>query len=199
MSFMKEKRFGIDIDGTVTCPTSLVPFLNKAFSLNITLNDIKTYDLSEALNIPSEKMREWFDETEPAIYAASPLAKGADAVLRKWQKSHHLLFISARRQHLLDITESWFEKQQLLYDHLELIGSHNKIEAAKRHAVDIFFEDKHDNAVMLAEELQIPVILFNTPYNQDAVPANVIRVENWKEADQWVEKWLQTNEAAPFI
>lgn len=38
---MKEKRFGIDIDGTVTCPTSLIPFINKDFSLNITLDDIK--------------------------------------------------------------------------------------------------------------------------------------------------------------
>ncbi len=195
---MKEKRFGIDIDGTVTCPSSLVPFLNDAFSLNITLQDIKKYDLAEALNISPDKMRDWFDKTEPAIYAASPLAKGAGEVLAKWQKSFHLLFISARRQHLLEVTEKWFQEQQLYFDHLELIGSHNKVEAAKRHAVDVFFEDKHDNAVMLAEELKIPVVLFNTPYNQETVPDNVIRVENWYEANLWVKNWLKTNEADFF-
>ncbi|OMP67757.1 hypothetical protein BTO28_06895 [Domibacillus epiphyticus] len=195
---MKEKRFGIDIDGTVTCPTSLVPFINDAFSLNITLEDIKKYDLSEALNIPPDKMRDWFDKTEPEIYASSPLAEGAGAVLSKWQHQFHLLFISARRQHLFDITETWFKDKSIHYDHIELIGSHNKLEAAKQYEVDIFFEDKHDNAVMLAEELCIPVILFNTPYNQDPIPKNVIRVNNWYEADSWVNQWCKTKEIVPL-
>ena len=30
-------RFGIDIDGTVTCPTSLLPHINKQFGCNLTL------------------------------------------------------------------------------------------------------------------------------------------------------------------
>lgn len=196
---MLQKRFGIDIDGTVTCPASLVPFLNEAFSLNITLEDIKQYDLSAALNIPPDKMRDWFDQTEPAIYAASPLAEGADSILAKWQKQFHLLFISARRQHLFDVTEKWFQDKQIYYDHIELIGSHDKVEAAKRHKVDIFFEDKHDNAVTLAEELRIPVVLFNTPYNQDPVPDRVVRVNNWHEADLWVQQWLEQGEIRPLI
>ena len=199
MSTMKQKRFGIDIDGTVTCPASLVPFLNQSFSLNITLQDIKQYDLSAALNIPADKMRDWFDETEPAIYAASPLAEGADRILAKWQKSFQLLFISARRQHLLEVTEQWFQNKQIQYDHIELIGSHDKVEAAKRHKVDIFFEDKHDNAVVLAEELSIPVVLFNTPYNQDPVPDRVVRVNNWREADLWVQQWLKQDDIHPIM
>lgn len=198
MKQVKEKRFGIDIDGTVTCPTSLVPFINDAFSLNITLQDIKKYDLSEALNIPLDQMRAWFDETEPVIYASSPPADGAEHILSKWQQQFHLLFISARRKHLFDITETWFKEQKILYDHLELIGSHNKVEAAKRNGVDIFFEDKHDNAVMIAEELHIPVVLFNTPYNQDSIPDHVIRVDNWYEADAWVHQWIKTNEIGPI-
>ncbi|OLN23529.1 hypothetical protein BTO30_05260 [Domibacillus antri] len=195
---MKEKRFGIDIDGTVTCPASLVPFINEAFSLNITLQDITKYDLAEALNISPDKMRIWFDATEPDIYSSSPLAEGAAAILSKWQQQFHLLFISARRRHLLEITETWFQEKKITYDHLELIGSHNKIEAAKRNKVDIFFEDKHDNAVMLAEELRIPVILFNTPYNQDPIPENVIRVDDWYEADACVQQWIKTNEITPL-
>ena len=199
MNNMKEKRFGIDIDGTVTCPSSLIPFINESFSLNVTLQDIKQYDLAAALNISPDKMRDWFDQTEPAIYTASPLAEGADKVLAKWQKTFHLLFISARRQHLFDITEKWFQDQQIHYDHIELIGSHDKVAAAKRHQVDIFFEDKHDNAVMLAEELDIPVVLFNTPYNQDPVPNQVIRVNDWNEADLWVQQWLQQGRISPLL
>lgn len=41
-----QKRFGIDIDGTVTSPDALVPFLNEGFKLQLTLDDITQYDLT---------------------------------------------------------------------------------------------------------------------------------------------------------
>ncbi|KKB33240.1 nucleotidase [Bacillus thermotolerans] len=187
---MTRKRFGIDIDGTVTCPTSLIPFINEDFSLNITLDDIRQYDLSKALNIPAPHFKEWFDEKEPIIYANSPIAEGAKDVLLEWKEQFQLFFISARKTHLLQITEEWFNKQDIAYDKIELVGSHDKIQAATEHNVDIFFEDKHDNAVAICEELSIPVVLFNTPYNQDPVPEGVVRVDNWIQAKQWVHDWV---------
>ena len=33
-------RFGIDIDGTVTCPATLIPHINKQYNINITLDDV---------------------------------------------------------------------------------------------------------------------------------------------------------------
>ena len=45
---MTNVRFGIDIDGTVTCPTSLLPHINNAFKANLQLDDIKEYDLTKA-------------------------------------------------------------------------------------------------------------------------------------------------------
>jgi uncharacterized protein len=186
-----KKRFGIDIDGTVTCPSSMVPYLNEAFNLNISLNDIKQYDLMPLVPTSEKEFSEWFTNNEPTIYSNSPLAKGAKDILSNWSLKHELFFISARRNHLLDITKNWFNKHQIDYDHVELIGSHDKIAAAKKFDVDIFFEDKHDNAVMIHEECDIPVILFNTPYNQDLVPKGVIRVDNWYEADQWVRNWYK--------
>ncbi len=188
-----KKRFGIDIDGTVTCPAALLPFLNSSFNLQLTLNDITQYDLTPFVNVPGEELAQWFLETEPEIYAKSPLAQGAKEVLNKWETKHEMFFISARRTHLLQITKEWFMKNGLKFDHVELIGSHDKIKAAKQYEVDLFFEDKHDNAVMIHEECQIPVILFNTPYNQDPIPSGVIRVNHWNEAYQWVEKWLKNN------
>jgi uncharacterized HAD superfamily protein len=64
------------------------------------------------------------------------------------------------------------------------------VAAAKKFEVDLFLEDKHDNAVAISEECKIPVILFNTPYNQDPVPKRVIRVNNWQEASAWVNQWM---------
>jgi len=190
---MRKLRFGIDIDGTVTSPESMIPFINKSFNLHITLNDVTQYDLDVLVDIQKEEFAKWFEEIEPEIYKQSPIANGAKNVLKRWETMFELYFISARSPHLMDVTISWFEKQELSYHHIELIGSHNKIEAARKYHVDIFFEDKHDNAVLIHESCNIPVILFDTPYNRDPIPDGVIRVRNWKEAEEWVKQWLNNH------
>lgn len=47
-------HLGIDIDGTITAQDTFVPYLNESFSLSITLEDIKEYDLTKLLNISQE-------------------------------------------------------------------------------------------------------------------------------------------------
>ena len=188
-----KRRFGIDIDGTVTCPTTFVPYLNDAFGLNITIDDIKQYDFMPLVTVSEKEFYDWFKNMEPVIYSKSPLAAGAKEILKRWEKEHELYFISARGSHLLDLTKEWFTHQELMYNDIHLIGSHDKIEAAKKYDVDIFLEDKHDNAVNLHEELNIPVLLFNTPYNQDPIPEGVIRINDWKEAHSWVQNWIKNN------
>ena len=182
-------RFGIDIDGTVTCPTSLIPHINEQFGTALTLDDIKEYDLTAALpHLEPGDFYNWYRTAEAKIYASSPASDYVKQVLDKWKNRFELYYISARGDEVMDITSSWFAQQAIHYDHIELIGTHHKIEAARRHNVDLFFEDKHDNAVGIHEELDIPVVLFDTPYNRDPIPKGVIRVRNWLEANEWVEK-----------
>lgn len=186
------KRFGIDIDGTVTCPTSLIPHINQAFNRSLSLHDLTEYDLTKALpDISPGTFSNWFLEAEPAIYSSSPVVENADKILEQWKEKHELFFISARSSKHIDLTTEWFKEKGIEYDHIELIGSHDKVNTAKKFNVDIFFEDKHDNAVMIHEECNIPVILFDTPYNREPLPKGVIRVNTWIEAKNWVNTWIQ--------
>lgn len=185
------KRLGIDIDGTITRPDTFVPYLNKAFQLSLTYEEMNQYDFNPFVKVPEEEFSKWFIENEPIIYADSILVDGAKEVLRKWASTHDLYFISARNNAMLDVTETWFSKQELQYNHIELIGSHDKVATAKKFEVDLFIEDKHDNAVAIAKECNIPVLLFDTPYNQDPIPDGVIRVYHWHEVEKWVENWLK--------
>jgi uncharacterized protein len=194
-----KKRLGIDIDGTVTSPSAMIPFINKAFGMNITLNDVKQYDLNPVVNVSEQEFAEWWIENEPIIYAESPIADDAASVLTEWENKFDLCFISARSPHLLNITKKWFLDHNLNFHEIELIGTHDKVEAAKRHKVDLFFEDKHDNAIIIHEECKIPVLLFDTPYNQDPIPEGVIRVFSWKEAKLWVENWMKMGKATKAI
>lgn len=185
------KKFGIDIDGTVTNPDAIVPFLNQDFGLDLSYFDIKDYDLSLLVDISKEEFSNWWLKNEPIVYEKSLLAKQAKEVLTGWGKHHELFFISARSTYLIKETKKWFTKQGIPYDHIELIGSHDKVETVKKYDLEIFFEDKHDNAVMIHEQCQIPVILFDTPYNQNPLPKGVIRVNNWSDAKNWVDNWLK--------
>ena len=189
MTAKLKPRFGIDIDGTVTCPATLIPHINKQYNVNITLDDVVEYDFLSAFPYPVDpiQFQNWFKANEPEMYRVSELAVGAKQTLQNWAKQFELYYISARDEHVFDITKDWFELNDIPYDHIELVGSHNKIEIAKKHEVEVFFEDKHDNAVMLAEELNIPVLLFDTPYNRLHTPKNVIRVTNWQEANTWIQ------------
>lgn len=183
-------RFGIDIDGTVTCPATLIPHINKQYNINMKLDDVTEYDFLSGFPYPIDRneFNTWFKANEPHMYEVSELAADAQSVLTNWQKQYELFYISARGENVFDITKNWFDTYNVPYDHIECIGSHKKIEIAKKHQVEAFFEDKHDNAVEIAEELKIPVVLFDTPYNRLLVPNNVIRVANWQQANEWIRR-----------
>jgi uncharacterized protein len=191
---MKRIKFGFDIDGTVTCPTSYLPYLNKSFNRNLTLDDVQEYSLHPLLNITEKEFWEWMDEHEETICKQSPVAQYFHVVFPEWSDKHEFFFVSARRKHLLEATHEWLEKHNVPYSHVELIGKHNKIEAIKKLQCDIFFEDKHDNACEISEQCGIPVILFDTPYNREPIPEGVIRVSDWMEAKKWVNCWLKEKE-----
>lgn len=189
---MVKRRFGIDIDGTVTCPSTFIPYLNASFQKNLTLDDITDYNLVPFLDTTEEKLNEWMEQYEPIIYSEAPLANGALEVINSWKDEHELYYISARGRHLYEITEKWFQQHGVHYHHIELVGSHDKIEAVQKYKIDVFFEDKYDNACDIAEQCLIPVILFDTPYNRGPLPKGVIRVYNWHEAKQQVEQLFTT-------
>ncbi|WP_165981010.1 5' nucleotidase, NT5C type [Macrococcus lamae] len=184
-------RLGIDIDGTVTCPTALVPYLQKSFRKDLCYEDITAYDLGVVLNKTPEEMYDWFIANQEEIYINSPIAEGAAPILREWAKQHELYYISARYDYLGDITEQWFTSHDIPFHHIELTGSHDKIEAARRLNVDFFLEDKLDNAIDINQTLNIPVILFDTPYNQSELPNEVYRVKSWQEVNAVLKRYIK--------
>ncbi|KAA0549396.1 hypothetical protein FZW96_05650 [Bacillus sp. BGMRC 2118] len=187
---MKNRKLGIDIDGTITNPNTFIPYLNKTFKKNLTMGDIKVYNLATVLGITNEEFYTWMKEHEPLIYKDAPLVNHAISTLSDWEKQHQLIFISARPIDYLDVTNEWFIKNKVPFHHIELIGKHDKLDSVKKHGVEVFFEDKHDNACDISEECNIPVLLFNTPYNQDPVPSKVVRVNDWQEARKWVDYYF---------
>lgn len=181
-------KVGIDIDGTITDPATFVPFLNKAFNKNFTLEDLTQYHLPPLLGVSEEEFWAWMKKHEQEIYAQAPPAKAAKEVLERLARRCQLIYITARPHYLRDVTVQWFEKHRFPYHHIELLGSHQKVEQAKKHDVKLFFEDRLETANAVAEELEIPVFLFQTPYNSGVTHPLIQRVNNWQEAEQRLEE-----------
>lgn len=190
-----KKKFGIDIDGTITRPDTIVPYLNTDFGLSLTFEDITTYDLSVIVGRNEDEFSKWWLSMEEIVYKESLIVEGAKKILLDWKDKYDLYFISARSKHLLKVTKEWFEKQGLSSNQIDLIGSHDKVSTINKYNIEIFFEDKHDNAIMIHESCNIPVILFDTPYNQSPIPNGVYRVKNWSEANEWVKVWMENKNA----
>lgn len=191
---MQKRRLGIDIDGTITCPSTFIPYINNYFQLNLSLKDLTVYDLATVIGVTNEEFYKWLRAHEVNIYKDAKIVDShVMSVLNGWTKMYELFFISARHNDYFDLTKDWFLDRSVPFHHIELIGKHDKLEAVKKHKIEIFFEDKHDNACNISEECDIPVILFNAPYNQEPVPSKVIRVNNWLEASQWVNQYFKSS------
>lgn len=184
----KKYSFGIDIDGTVTTQEFMVPYINHYFKTNITLDDFTEYNLLNVLPIDPDEFQKWFLATELEMYTNPPVQKFAQETLQKWYPQATLNYITARQDNSLDVTNHWFKEQQLPIDTLSIVGNTSKVAAAKNHQVELFFEDKYENAIQLHEELKIPIILFDAPYNRLTLPKDVIRVQTWQDAERWVAK-----------
>ncbi|USG67229.1 hypothetical protein NDK47_08050 [Brevibacillus ruminantium] len=189
---MKPERtliIGIDIDGTVTEPSSIVPLMNESFGKHLRYEDCFAYNLATVYNITEEAFADWLDKNGERLYDEAPVHGTADAVLRNWYHQHRLVYISAREARHRDVTLNWFSRYQIPYHELDLIGSHDKLAAARKWRVDLFLEDRLENALQLSEDLEIPILLFDTPYNQGTLPELVHRVYSWEQVDTLVKSW----------
>jgi uncharacterized HAD superfamily protein len=181
---MKPERsltIGIDIDGTVTDPSSIVPLMNESFGKNLRFDECTDYNLAAVYDITEEAFMQWLDQHGERLYDEAPVHGTADQILRQWHQVHRLVYISAREARHRDITLAWFERYGIPFHEIDLIGSHDKLHAARKWQVDLFIEDRLENALQLSEALHIPVFLFDTPYNQGALPQLVHRVSSWDE------------------
>ena len=79
-------------------PDTFIPYLNKAFQLNLAYEDVTQYDFYPYVNVSRKDLDHWFMTNEPIFYTESLPADGAKEVLNKWTSHADLYYISARHQ-----------------------------------------------------------------------------------------------------
>ena len=179
-----KQTMGIDIDGTLTEYDSFIPYFNELLGKQVKPEEIIQYDLHEIFEMEYDAFSNLFDEHSAPIYEQSHPRPCAQDQLKWIEERFNIVYITARLKEYEELTSKWIKEHGFPLSPIVCTGSHDKIGAIKEYNANYMVEDRLENAIHIWEELQIPVYLLNTPYNQAKLPSGVYRVKDWYEITQ---------------
>jgi len=194
-------RIGIDCDEVLfPLVENLCPFLNKKYQLNLNQSSFTTYQFWEHYNSTRDKAIDDFLEfTDSSEFSEIAPIRGAVKSIDELKKFGELYLVTSRQHSLRDKTESWIHRyfsgkfSKIIFGNsFSKTGAKiSKRDICHENSINTLLEDLPDYAKEVS--LEIPVILFDKPWNQSAecLP-NILRVGNWRKPG---EDWKQAVEA----
>lgn len=185
-------KIGIDLDGTVTDPRSCFDYLNT-LGYSIDFSQATEYELHTYTSMSQDEFWSFMvrEGHEEAIYRHSRLHGDVHPILWDLTHTHDIHYVTARSEASRTVTELWLQEQQLPLSPLIMTGSHDKVNVVKALQLELFLEDRYENALSIHEETDVPVILFDAPYNRRPLPNGVKRVSTWQEAYHQIQQYVR--------
>lgn len=184
---MKNLNICIDIDGTITDPYYWLSYANAYFKLTLSEAEITSYEIAKVLKIEEEDYVNFYERLKFEIHSNQELRNDAKAIINELYKQNYIYFVTARDKSLELLTNMYLKQHEIQSDGVLVLGTHNKVPAARNLNSDIFIEDSYDNAVKLSTS-GFKVLLLDTNYNRLPLNENIIRVYNWEEILEFINK-----------
>ena len=183
---------GVDLDDVIIdLATALAKFHNARYGTSYERSDSYTFKLEKMWGCNEEEMRQRVSEFYLSSFHNEALPVfGAVAALTELKKKYPLIMITSRPEHVRKETELWINRYiPNMFDEMYFLGNFlpdgtrivSKGEMCKKRNVQLFIEDALHNAISVAQE-EIPVLLFDTPWNQGELPPHITRVTGWEDA-----------------
>ncbi len=190
-------KIGIDIDNTITHTTEIILHYAGIFGNERKLNtipDTNYYYLEDVLGWDEYSSDLFLNTYLGTIYREMKPKEKAVAAIKQLKQKHELILITSRNQNFHEVekvTRDWLQHYEIPYDDLILNTTSNmhhfsKLEACMQNGVGLMIEDHHELAWEISQEM--PVLLFDYPYNRHLSSENIIRVKHWNEVLTWVEQ-----------
>ncbi|MHB8660838.1 MAG: 5' nucleotidase, NT5C type [Minisyncoccota bacterium] len=190
--FSSIKTLGIDLDDVVIdFNTALCEWHNRHYGTSYERKDIVSYELAGLWKCTrDEARRRVFDFYNTIEHHLAPPVQGAIEGLHVLKKKNTLVGATSRPKAVRDLTLKWLRRQTLeVFDVIYFLGHYHgpaversisKAEVCREVRTSLFIDDSLAHATSIACA-GIPVLLFDTPWNQGAIPELVTRVSGWDE------------------
>ena len=196
-------RIAIDIDDTIANTTNyLMPITLKYDELELSGKGIvdSTKDMPRCFDWTDDELKRFFKEIFSKQVSYFPVMDNAREILKKLKnEGHEIVIVSSRNEKQMvepyETTKKWLDDNGILYDEL-LTNIRYKGSVVEEKKIDLFIDDSIGQCTFIADNNQIPVILFgketnNIEYN------GVKRIDNWLEIYNYIKK-LQNSETLTY-
>jgi uncharacterized HAD superfamily protein/NTP pyrophosphatase (non-canonical NTP hydrolase) len=184
------KIAGVDIDGVLAdYPRSFVEFVNKELKTNYDYNNIRNYNIAEALGLPPEesiRLKHLYRETGQKRFI--PVINGAKQFLEELKyMGYTVVLLTSRPYHtykrIFGDTQYWLSENKLFYD--AILWDDNKGERLLKEfgkdKVEFFVDDVASFANGMSR-VGVKCYLLKKLYNEGVkLNSNVIEVNNLNE------------------
>ncbi len=188
-------NIGIDIDDTINkLSETLLKYAIKFNKENNIKHEIRNYeyDFQKAFGWTVEQELNFKDEYIEKCLIDADIKDGAREYIHKLkEEGNKIVIITARNvndsgKNVYNISNDWLVNHGIEMDKLET-GCIQKVDKCKENKIDVFIDDNKDHCKEVKENLGIPVIMFDSIYNQGI--EGFKRVFSWKEAYEEIKKY----------
>lgn len=174
-------RAGVDLDGVIA--DLLTPFtkkINKEFGLSLKHEDITSFHFADCIpGLDWDSIKSVWEN--PKFILKQPLLPWAKWGINRLKGLGYTIYIiTARKSYLKQATLQWLEKHEIHFDEIVTGKREEKWSYIERKGLDIFIEDKAQNALEAVRSCE-RVYLIDAPYNKQLDEPKIIRVEGWRE------------------
>jgi len=184
----KKIKLGMDIDSVITeINPVILDKLNTHNGLVLEIEDIVIYNLPKLYGVKRDVFNSILKDID---YVNLPAIVGSIYSLHRLPlEGYEIHLISHRdcRQGLKEETEQWF-KNKGVPKYKSLTLTEHKVQRAKELELDMMIEDSPKQAMDFVNN-NIPIILFDYPYNRNIESDLIYRVSGWTEAREVINDY----------
>ncbi len=197
-------RIGIDIDGVLT---NVEQYVVDNFTKYCYENDIEyivgesNYHHHKTFSVSKEVENQFWSKHIFDYALTQQIRSYASEVIKKLKEDGHEIYIITARWltnkddelglKMKKIVKDWLDDNQVNYDKLvfSLEDKEKKGKEIIENKIDIMIEDSPSNINDLSQ--LIPVICYNTTYNQSCNGTNIIRCYSWYDIYKHINKFYE--------
>ena len=184
-------KIGIDIDGVLTDLSRFYLDYGAKFAFENKTDNIlnpNTCNIEEMLNLERGVYRDFWlkydDYYTKKIYTREFASEVIEKLKNDGNDIHLITARNPKKEQDESWTTDWLKENDIYYD--KLAFTDEKLEYCKENNIDLMIEDTVKNIVAISKT--IPVICFDTRYNQECEGDNITRCYSWYDIYSKIKK-----------